>query len=193
MQRQASLGSPFRGLCWFSSLYSRILEAQSSWRGHWRRIELLPQTQEARRQMLPVSCPTPPQPCPPGSDHLTTHPSLGCCSQEAPIPHWLWQSRHCTGSWGQKGRREKNFGLAAPNQSCNLCDRGAQTLYPPSPSSPAFPPQSGNLESTLCKVWVRSAAAEFWQWPFTNVFVRSNIQNQVGKRTRGNCVVGGGV
>lgn len=138
--------------------------------------------------LLPHSTPT----LPPGSDHLTTHPSLGCCSQEAPIPHWLWQSRHCTRSWGWKGRREKNFGLAAPNQSCNLYGRGAQTLYPPSPSSPAFPPQSGNLESTLCKVWVRPAAAEFWQLPFTNVFVRSNIQNQVGKRPRGNCVVGGG-
>lgn len=128
--------------------------------------------------LLPHSTPT----LPPGSDHLITHPSLGW---EAPIPHWLWQNRHCTGSWGRKGRREKNFGLAAPNQSCNLYDRGAQTLYPPSPSSPAFPPQRGNLESTLCKVWVRSATAEFWQLPFANVFVRSNIQNQVGKRPRG--------
>lgn len=191
MQRQASLGSPFRGLRWFSSLYSRILEAQSSWRGHWRRIELLPQTQEARRQMLPVSCPIPPQPCP---QDLITSPPIGAwaAAPRKPQFHWLWQNRHCTGSWERKGRREKNFGLAAPNQSCNLYDRGAQTLYPPSPSSPAFPPQRGNLESTLCKVWVCSATAEFWQLPFANVFVRSNIQNQVGKRPRGNCVAGGG-
>lgn len=72
--------------------------------------------------LLPHSTPT----LPPGSDQFTTHPSLGCCSQKAPIPHWLWLSRLCTGSW--RGRREKNFGQAAPHQSCNLSDRGVQTL-----------------------------------------------------------------
>lgn len=103
-----------------------------------------------------------------------------------------WRSGHTVRKLRGEGRRTLDG--QPPHQSCSLSDCGAQTLYPQSPSFPqASCTLGGSLESTVCKTWVHFTAGEFQQLPLTNVFVRSNIQIQVGIRPKGDSTLGGSV